>query len=947
MLLALVLALVASPAGSVEVRGERLRELRARSIEAAAPAPWVERRALVVVPSEGGLQIRGRWWIRALKPGWFAGELFADTPGLRVVSARWGAAPAALQVEGGGATLAGEVRGTVEVKVEAFVPGDPARTPLTLKLLPAVSGTIAVQAPEGLRPALRADDAPLLAIDETHWSGARSLELSFVTPATPAADRPPVVVVTVGDAALRGRARAVWEVRQGEVESVTLAAAGLGDDLEVTGANVRAFAREGGQLRVELQAPVRDRVEVELRWSAPIGKGAQSRADMPSIVPAGVFHSEVALQLARDGEVEAIPEAPGWNAVAAASLPAWAQGLVEGTATASLVAGDSAPPGGGSLDLLRFVPLEGPPVVVDVAAYTVATSREGRALVRAHYEVRNERAAQLRLKPPAGFRVIGVRVGGKTATPARATDGSWIVPLLRSVETVQGLLSFPVEVILLGESPAWRRREARRLALPTLDAPVAVSRLTLHLPPGYRSRKQPGDGEVVAAFTRGEGITYGLGVGEVGAAEADALFQEAVGAWMANDFGTSQQKLDALRAMGAKNENIARLQSNLDVVGGKAAGSEDMSLQRRVREQARARAYADVQAQAELKQQAEAERARGDYEASASTYRKALVVGDKLARLEQEESFEQKATNSRLAADFKRVVQSRSARKQRLARRRSGKAKAKDEGVTLHDFDDDAIPDTGLAGGGEPGPDVSAADPSSPDEGEPVVAGPPRDGGGGASPGEPVEGEPVVAGPSPSPATPRAGEPVVAGPPRLQAPPRESEGGAPPGEPVAGPPPLPAPPRESGAPVAAGSSAGEGANNALSAEPGRAGPPPPPAPQDGDDALDGPVDAEMMRPEGVRVTGLSKVVQSIRKSRGRAGRTPRARKKDRATAATPAPEQQNRAAAGLPTPVVHASALSVVVPAVGQAVRYQRLLLPAGAAYAVEISAREPLFAQD
>jgi hypothetical protein len=49
----------------------------------------------------------------------------------------------------------------------------------------------------------------------------------------------------------------------------------------------------------------------------------------------------------------------------------------------------------------------------------------------------------------------------------------------------------------------------------------------------------------------------------------------------------------------------------------------------------------------------------------------------------------------------------------------------------------------------------------------------------------------------------------------------------------------------------------------------------------------------------------------------------------------------------MPTPEVHASALSVVVPAVGEAVRYQRLLLPAGAAYAVEISAKEPLIAKE
>lgn len=870
-MLALVLALIAPPAGSVELAGERLRALREPAIEAAAPAPWVERRELVLVPVAGGVQIRGRWWIRALGTGWFSGRLFflEETAGLRVVSARWGARPAALQVDDVGGTIAGQVTGSVEVRVEAFVPGDPARAALLLKVLPAVRGTIEVAAPEGLRAELRADGSPVLAIAGRHWSGAGDLELSFAAASTPAADRPPVVVakvgigVTVGDAELRGRARAVWEVRQGEVTGVALDTAGLGADLEVVGANVRGFVREGGRVRVELQAPVRDRVEVELRWSAPIGKAAQSRAELPTITPTEVFHSEVALQLARDGEVEAVPEAPGWSPVAAATLPAWAQGLVEGTATASLVAGGSGSPSGGSLSLLRFVPLEGPPVVIDVAAYTVATSREGRALVRAHYEVRNERAAQLRLTPPAGFRVIGVRVGGKTATPARARDGSWIVPLLRSVETVQGLLSFPVEVILLGESTAWHRREARKLALPRLDAPIAVSRLTLHLPPGYRSRKQPGDGEVVASFTRGEGITYGLGVGEVGAAEADAVFQEAVGAWMRNDFGAAQQQLDALRAMGASNENIARLQSNLDVVEGKSDVSGDMSLQRRVREQARARAYADVQAQAELKQKAEEERARGEYAASASSYEQALAVGDKLARLEQEESVEQKSTNSRLAAEFK-VVQSKSATT-KLGRRRDAKKKLKAEGVTVYDFADEEISaprvDRDSDGAGDDG------EPQAPDEGAPV--------------------EDTAAAPtSPTPSV-----------------------------------------------VTSGYAAGE------ESQAGASGPElPQPSPN---------LNAERVR--DVRPTSAKVVVRQTLDSRVslRKRRATRAVDKERGAPASQSHELKDSRDFGMPTPVVHASALSVVVPAVGEAVRYQRLLLPAGAAYAVEISAKEPLFAKE
>ena len=87
--------------------------------------------------------------------------------------------------------------------------------------------------------------------------------------------------------------------------------------------------------------------------------------------------------------------------------------------------------------------------------------------------------------------------------------------------------------------------------------------MTLHLPPGYRSRLQPGDGEVVAAFTKGEGIGYGLGVGAVGAAEADALFQGAVKRWLGNDFGGAQAELDKLRrwARATRTSRVCRATS--------------------------------------------------------------------------------------------------------------------------------------------------------------------------------------------------------------------------------------------------------------------------------------------------------------------------------------------------------------------------------------------------
>ncbi|MBW2255020.1 MAG: hypothetical protein JRI25_10535 [Deltaproteobacteria bacterium] len=278
-----------------------------------------------------------------------------------------------------------------------------------------------------------------------------------------------------------------------------------------------------------------------------------------------------------------------------------------------------------------------------MASYTVATTEEGRLLGRAHYEVRNERAAHLRVLPPEGSRIIGVRVGGETALPISDGGLGWLVPLLRSVETVEGLLSFPVEVTLLGEEAPWDPRVERRLALPVVDAPIALSRVTVYLPPGYRNRRHAGEGDVVEAFTEGQGITYGFGVGEVGAAKADALFQQAVSSWMANEFDNAQGWLDELEEMGAESENIERLQSNIDLVEGRFQADGAVVVQeRRVREQARARALKKEQDQGDYERQAEEAYRAGDLESAEVYFQSALEIGKTLEKLEQEEAVELK-----------------------------------------------------------------------------------------------------------------------------------------------------------------------------------------------------------------------------------------------------------------------------------------------------------------
>lgn len=986
MSLSLLLALVLAPApGSVELDRATWHGLHAASpAEVQVPA-WAANRAITLTPVAGGVLLRVRWTLRSLSQGaWFSGQVLGDMPGLRLEELRWDGKPAAVSVGsngvgGNGVTVAGKVSGRATIELLAFVPGDPLQGPLALRVMPATRGRIEAGAPNGLVAALRVQEAqgmaPALQSDGGFWGGAGALELAYVSPPAPASAATAVVVaragigVTVGDAELRGRARLVWELRRGSIDAVRFRAEGVGADLEVTGVSVRSVERSGSDVRVLLQAPASGRVELDLRWSAPIGAAAESRAALPQIVFADVFRGESALQLARDGEVEVVPEASGWTPVRAAALPGWAQGLVEGTPSAAFTASGAAT---GSLTLLRFVPLEGPPVVIDVAAYTIATSREGRALMRAHYEVRNERAASLRVRPPPGFEILGVRVAGETAVIARDREGGWRVPLQRSVDTVSGLLSFPVEVALLGEAKPWARRERRTMALPQLDAPVAVTRVTLHLPPGYRSRLHAGDGEVVDSFTKGEGITYGLGVGEVGAAQADALFQGAVKRWLDNDFKGAQSELDQLKSMGASNENIARLQGNLDLISGRSSG-QDATVQRRIREQAKARAVDEVVALDQLQKQAEASRASGDYGAAQQQYKAALEVGDRLAQLEQKESVEQQFRNESLRSELKSTAEEaersvviskkaggrdRAEKRKKVGKPGSGSKSQSDSkssaGSTVYEFaDDDAdglidTRDAQTGGEGKSQADITIDGAKTTPDGGDVA----KSGVAAAADKEskyvvdmPADGQPAFGTVSGTIVQEFVEEQTMTPGPSTPVDPMEQIRNAPLGgtsrDFTAIVEVSPTASRDATGVRIAGTTSAEsryvvdGANistrGRFGRRRGRATEAAAPAPQAAAPAPAPPRQFEALsRSPGVRRGSGKRSTADIK-----------------AKAEPPPPDAPKQPPAGMPQPKVTASAVSVVVPTVGAAVLYQRLLLPADAVHAVELSAREPLISRN
>lgn len=652
MAIPLLLSLLLQPATASEVEMSTvwLRAMLPPDAEKPeqGPFPWVSGRDVVLTEAEDAVRIQAAWRIEAVEPGWV--DLPIVDASVRLDRATLGGAGVPLKaLNDGRRHLVAWIEKPTTLVVEGEIVGE-LRRGVTLALLPAPVGRMRVETKDPVVK-VASGSAEVIELDGRFWTGASSMVVSS-TSEKPAAKTGQLAVgavgmgVTVSDGAMDVRARLRWRVVRGSLATVSFTAPGAGADLAVTGPILAKWTRSGDLVTAELLEPQKAAVELEVRWSSSLPDADEAKVPFPVVEPQGVFRTERSVQIGRDGDREVVADLGSWEPIPTASLPEIARDLIVGTPASAWRITDSSRP---SLGLLRFSPVSGPPTIVDVAAYDGALSQDGRLLMRAHYTVRNDRGAFLRVTPPPGTRIVGARVGGEPASIARDGD-SWLVPLLKSVETVQGLLNFPVDLLILSDGTPFADKDERRIPLPVVDAEVAVSRVTLSLPVGWDNRLDDGESGTVADFTEGTGITYGFAAGDDNVAKADALFQDAVGAWMENDFDRAQQALEDLRSIGADNENINRLQSNIDLVFGndgasEGGGGQAVALQRRVKEQAQARAGKDKEFQAQLLEEADEAYLSGDYSKAEEAYNKALDIGENLERLEQEESVEQSYSN--------------------------------------------------------------------------------------------------------------------------------------------------------------------------------------------------------------------------------------------------------------------------------------------------------------
>jgi len=466
---------------------------------------------------------------------------------------------------------------------------------------------------------VRLPDAPGgFAPDDLAWTWAPRREHA------PAAPETLVVAETVGAAwgdegAVAARTRVRFQVLRGERSRFRVRAPGL-SDVEVTGANVARWSRAGDVLEIETLEPVRGVLAVDV--SGRVAGAGQARP-FPLAEPLEVRRNRVWRVVGRSDEGELIPESSA-RSVAVRALPEWGRAVGD---TTPLAAWEGTAPL--TVRAANYEAVMGRDMVVEEARFIASTNADGRLLLRATWLVRNERSQYLHVVPPAGWSPLTARVTGTPVSVLSDGAGGVYVPLEKSLETVKGLLSFPVEVTWLAEGQAWGRRGDRALVLPSVNAPIQGLKWEVHLPRGYREDQRRRD-PAAAASSAGP-ADFSL----LAADKAQVALDNATKAYRSNDFEAAQEWVHQAVQEDADNEQAAQLQGNLDVLLG-GQGNDDTS--RRVRELANAKTVDEQARVDEVERKADEALAAGDEVKALGYLEEAYSLSSSIAITQQAEN---------------------------------------------------------------------------------------------------------------------------------------------------------------------------------------------------------------------------------------------------------------------------------------------------------------------
>lgn len=288
------------------------------------------------------------------------------------------------------------------------------------------------------------------------------------------------------------------------------------EQIKITGPDVRQVTYSGTIATVELAGKVSGRTGLSVSLQLPAQRDLVRME--PIAIEGGHWDGGTLIVTNSAGGVEVLPaSATGLRELDIPEIPPAAAAVMRGQlALAYAITGGEY---SASLELLRLSDAQVRQSIADLGQYDIFLDADGSILCRARYEVRNRTQQYLRLKLPAGAKVVLARVNeqSRPLTPTGQPD-QYLLPLERSLPSVLGLVSFPVEIIYTCKSPPLGQAGQATLPLPAIDLPVAYAWCQAYFPTGYETLNWRGGLRRVEQFTN-EKATASLSYGLAAAAE--------------------------------------------------------------------------------------------------------------------------------------------------------------------------------------------------------------------------------------------------------------------------------------------------------------------------------------------------------------------------------------------------------------------------------------------
>ncbi len=318
-------------------------------------------------------------------------------------------------------------------------------------------------------------------------------------------------VWTVGDRGLTANGRVDISILGGRRDRVTLKLPSGADNLNVSGPEVRETRRTGATLEIFFNRAISSRTPVQLSFQVPRAKSQDFIC--PELgVEGGRIDSAGWLLIVNDAGGEILEaEVKGLVPASSLELPQHVAGL--STGKPAFLYRRTAPRVTARFETVGTLPFPMRDTIADRADIVATVRPAGDEIVRIRYSIRNNRRQFLRLRPPSGARLLSASVEQKHCRVSR--DGEdWLIPLAKSIQTLGGLISFPVELVYARQGEPFTDRAERTCRLPRLeDVPVAVVNVTWSCPNGLRLRRYDSALQMAKTFTQAgpNAMTYGYG----------------------------------------------------------------------------------------------------------------------------------------------------------------------------------------------------------------------------------------------------------------------------------------------------------------------------------------------------------------------------------------------------------------------------------------------------